>query len=123
MQTIFESIGGRYEKQGDYILPRLKITDESEYHIGIWGQHYRRYLKNHHRILYYNYLTVGTLNQHISEIDVRAKAMFERLVKQLAEKENVNEKLKANNPMEWVRKMNNIRSRAAEIVNAEVIYI
>lgn len=118
-----ENNGLWYEKQGNYILPILNIADKKEYHIGIWGQRYCRHLKTNHRILYCNYLTAGTLNRHISEVDKRAKAMFKRLVKQLAEKENVTEKLKADAPMEWIRRMNNIRSRAEEIVNVEVIYI
>lgn len=123
METIYETTGGKYEMQGDYALPSLKVGDEEEYHIGVFGQRYRRYLRDQHRILYYNYLTAGTLNRHIAEVDGRANGMFDLLVKELSEKENVTEKLKADAPMEWVRKVNNIRSRAMEIVNHDVIYV
>lgn len=123
MKTIYETMGGKYEMRGDYVLPRLKVGDEEEYHIGVFGQRYRRYLREQHRILYYNYLTAGTLNRHIAEVDECTNGMFDRLVKELSEKENVTEKLKANDPMEWVRKVNNIRSRAMEIVNHDVIYV
>lgn len=123
MKTIFENSGGDYVLQGDYRLPNLTIGDTTEYQIGIWGQRYRRYLKQNHRIRYYNLLTSGTLNEHIAEIDQQAEKMFQTLVKSLSEKENVTEKLKADAPMEWVRKTNAIRSCATEIVNAEMIFI
>lgn len=123
MKTIFENAGGKYEQQGDYALPLFKAEDGNEHYIGIWGQRYRKHLKTHHRILYYNYLTSGTLNQHIAEVDERANEMFNRLVKELFEKENITEKLKADSPLEWIRRTNNVRSRALEIVNSEVIFI
>jgi len=123
MKTIYEATGGKYEMQGDYALSSLKIGDEEAYHIGVFGQRYRRYLRERHRILYYNYLTAGTLNRHIAEVDERANRMFDRLVKELSEKENITEKLKVDAPMEWVRKVNNIRSHAMEIVNHDVIYV
>ena len=109
--------------QGDHALPKLAINDESEYHIGVWGQRYRIHLKENHRILYYNYLTSGTLNWHIAEVDKRADETFNHLVKELAEKENVTERMKADNTMEWVPRTNNIRSRAMEIINSEVIFV
>lgn len=121
MRTIFESTGGQYKQQGDYSLPSLQIEDTGEYHIGAWGRQYRKHLKEHHRILYCNYLTNGTLNQHIAEVDKQATELFERLIKELAEKENVTEQLKGEAPMEWVRRVNNIRSRAREIVLHDVI--
>ncbi len=120
MKTIFKSTGLQYERQGDYMLPKLKIGDKNKYCIGVWGQRYRRYLKEHHRIIYYNYMTVGTLYQHLAEADMRANEMFESLVKELSAKEGVTEKLKADNPMEWVRRTNNIRSRVSEIVRDEL---
>lgn len=120
MKTIFESTGLQYERQGDYMLPKLNVENVHEYQIGIWGQRYRRYLKEHHRIIYYNYLTAGTLYRNIAEADKRANEMFESLVKELSAKEDVTEKLKADNPLEWVRKTNNIRSRASEIVCDEL---
>lgn len=120
MKTNFETPGVQYERQGDYRLPKLKIGDTNEYHIGVWGQRYRRYLKENHRIIYYNYLTSGTLNRHLAEVDERASEMFNRLVKELSDKENVTEKLKADNLMELVRQTNNIRSRASEIVYDDI---
>lgn len=123
MKSIYEKAGGTYTRQGDYELPNLKVSPEKEIEIGVWGQRYRRYLKQHHKIRYYNLLTAGTLNEHLAEIDHQAERMFQSLVKSLSEQENVTEKLKDNRTMEWVQKMNNIRDRAAEIVNSEWIYI
>ena len=123
MKSIYEEAGGTYTRQGDYELPDLKVPPKSEVEIGVWGQRYRRYLKQHHRIRYYNLLTAGTLNGHLAEIDQQAERLFQSLVSVLSEQENVTEKLKANRPMEWVQKMNSIRNRATEIVNSELIYI
>lgn len=116
MKTIYESTGKDYEKQGDYVLPNIEVGNDTKYHIGIWGQRYRRYLKGNHKVLYYNYLTSGKLYEHLREVDSRAETMFNNLVKALAEKENVNEQLKATAPMVWVQKFNNIRNRAFELV-------
>ncbi|HIW40293.1 MAG TPA: TnpV protein [Candidatus Eubacterium pullicola] len=123
MKSIYEEAGGTYTRQGDYELPNLIIPPEKEIEIGVWGQRYRRHLKQHHRIRYYNLLTAGTLNGHLVEIDQQAERLFQSLVSVLSEQENVTEKLKANRPMEWVQKMNSIRNRATEIVNSELIYI
>lgn len=123
MKNIYEEAGGTYTRQGDCELPDLKIPPEREVKIGVWGQRYRQYLKQHHRIRYYNLLTAGKLNGHLAEIDQQAEHLFQSLVSVLSEQENVTEKLKANRPMEWVQKMNNIRNRAAEIVNSELIFI
>lgn len=123
MKTIYESMGGIYEKQGDYLVPALMLADEKEYEIGAWGQRYRRYLKEHHRILYYNYLTSGTLDKHLAEVDERARVMYETMVKSLAEKENITENMKKQNAMLWIAKMNSVRNRVMEIVNQEVIYV
>lgn len=123
MKNIFEEFGGTYQRQGDYKLPNLQVQPEKEIEIGVWGQRYRRYLKQHHRIRYYNLLTAGILNEHLAEIDHQAERMFHSLVAVLSEQENVTEKLKADAPMEWVKKMNNIRNRAAEIVNSELIFV
>ena len=117
-----EKNGLWYELQGDYYLPCLKLPEESEVHIGIWGQRHLRYLKQYHRVRYYNLLTSGKLNGYLADIDRQAEEMFSRLVKQLAEKENVTEALKAENQMLWVQKMNNVRNRAAEVVSEEIIY-
>ncbi len=123
MKSIYESIGKGYTQQGDYLLPNLRLNVESEYNIGIWGQRYRQHLKTQHKVIYYNYLTKGTLYQHLSEVDKRAENMFDQIVKSLAEKENITEQLKENDMLLWVKKMNNIRNRATEIVNSEVIYV
>ncbi len=123
MKSIYESTGRGYETQGDYVLPNIKIGDEKEYHIGVWGQSYRKYLKQKHKVIYYNYLTSGKLYEHLSEVDSRAETMFNDIVKSLAEKENVTEQLKATAPMVWVQKLNNIRNRASEIVVEEVFGI
>lgn len=123
MKSIYENSGGTYETDGDYKLPTLALPKEEQLEIGMWGQRYRRYLKENHRIIHYNYLTKGTLNKHLAEVDIRAEKMFQQLVKSLAEKENVTEKLKTENTLLWIRKMNNIRNRATEIVNTEVIFV
>ena len=120
-KTIFEQIGGTYSKVGDYYLPNL-ITDRDEIEIGIWGQRHLRHIKQHHKVRYINLLASGKLNGYLAEIDKQTEDMFFRLVKQMAEREDVTEKLKADNQMEWVARMNNIRSRDTEIVNDEIIY-
>lgn len=122
-KTIFEKMGGTYTQVGDYILPNLKLHEEkTKANIGVWGMRHKRFLKENHRVLYANLMTSGKLVAYLDEVEQRATAMFLRLVKELAEKENVTEQLKATDQMLWVRKMNNIRNRATEIVNAELIY-
>lgn len=116
-----EKNGLGYEKQGDYYLPSL-LPEEEQRSIGIWGQRHLRYIKQHRKVFYANLLTSGKLNAYLADIDEQAEDMFFRLVKQLADKEGVTEKLKAENQMEWVARMNNIRNRATEIVNADLIY-
>ena len=123
MKSIYEKAGGTYTRQGDYELPNLKVSPEKEIEIGVWGQRYRRYLKQHHRIRYYNLLTAGKLNEQLAEVDQQAEWMFQSLVSAFSKQENVTEKLKADRPMDWVQKMNNIRNRASEIVNNELLYI
>ena len=117
-----ERTGIGYTLQGDYYLPDLQLPPEKETEIGVWGQRHLRYLKQNRKVLYTNLLTAGKLNEHLAEIDKQAEDMFLRLVKQKAEREGVTGKLKAENQMEWVGRMNNIRSRATEIVNAELIF-
>ena len=111
-----------YELQVDYYIPCLILPAEKEQPIGLWGQRHLRYLKEHRRLTYTNLLTSGRLNEYLAEIDKQAKDMFLRLIKQMSEREGVTEQLKTENQMEWVGRMNNIRSRAVEIVNAELIY-
>ena len=121
--TLFEQLGGTYTQQGDYLLPNLTLPAEKETgNIGVWALRHKRYLKQHHKVLYYNLLTSGKLDSYLADIEEQAQQLFLRLVKELAEKEGVTEKLKAENAMLWVRQMNNIRNRATEIVNNEVIY-
>ncbi len=122
-KTIFEEMGGAYVRQGDYLLLCLSLPAEKENKpIGVWGQRHLRYLKQHRKALYTNLLTSGKLNSYLADIDKQAEDMFSRLVKQLTEREGVTEQLKAENQMEWVGRMNNIRSKAMEIVTAELIY-
>ena len=122
-KTIFEEMGGNYVRQGDYNLPCLSLPAEKENKpIGVWGQRHLHYLKQHRKVLYTNLLTSGKLNSYLADIDKQAEDMFLRLVKQMAEREGVSEQLKADNQIEWVGQMNNIRNRAMEIVNHEVIY-
>ena len=121
-KTVFEEMGGTYTQVGDYLLPDLKLPEEEQQPIGVWGQRHRRYLKEHRRAGYATLLTSGKLNGYLADIDRQAEEMFLRLVKQLAEAEGVTEQLKADNQMEWVGRMNNIRSRAMEMVNNDLIY-
>ncbi|HEM3680870.1 TPA: TnpV protein [Streptococcus suis] len=116
-------MGGTYTRQGDYFLPNLALPEEEQKPIGVWGQRHRRYLKEQHKVLYYNLLISGKLSSYLVDIDKQAETMFSRLVKQLAEKEGITEQLKAENQVLWVGKMNNIRNRAVEIVNAELIFV
>ena len=121
-KTIFEQTGGTYTTQGDYCLPNLTLPPEEERHIGVWAQRRREYLKQHRKILYYNLLTSGKLRSHLADVEEEAQLLFLRLVKEYAEREGVTEQLKAKNPIEWVCRMNNIRERVNEVVNAEMIF-
>lgn len=118
-----EKNGIRYTLQGDYYLPDLKLPDEENKPIGLWGQRHARYLKQNHKVLYMNLLTSGKLNSYLADIDEQAEDLFFRLVKHMAEREGVTEQLKSDNQMEWVARMNNIRNRATEIVKGELINI
>ena len=122
--TIFEETGGTYTQVGDYMLPDISLPaeEETETNIGVWALRHKRYLKQNHKVLYYNLLTSGKLNSYLTDIEQQAQHLFSRLVNDLAEKENVTEKLKAKNQMLWVQKMNNIRNRATEIINTEIVY-
>lgn len=123
MKSIFEQIGGTYTLQGDYRLPNLSLPAEEEHPIGVWGQRRLRHLKQHHKVLYYNLLTSGKLHSHLADVEEEAQSLFSRLVKEFAEKEGVTEQLKATDPMAWVQRMNNIRERVTEMVNAEVVFV
>ena len=123
MKSIFEQSGGVYTMQGDYRLPNLTLPAEDERPIGVWGQRRLRYLKQHRKVMYYNLLTSGKLHSHLADVEEEAQSLFSRLVKEHAEKEGISEQLKTADQMAWVRQMNNIHSRATEIVNADVIFI
>ena len=118
-----EQTGISYTLHGDYYLPDLALSDEEKgVEIGVWGQRHLRYIKQHRKVLYLNLLTSGKLNGHLADIDKQAEDMLSRLVKQMAEREGVTEQLKADNQMEWVGRMNNIRNRAIEVVNTDIVY-
>lgn len=123
MKTLFEQAGGTYTMQGDYRLPNLELPPEKEQSIGVWGQRRLWYLKQHHKVLYYNLLTSGKLRSHLADTYEQAQQLFLRLVKEYAANEGITEQLKATNPMAWVRQMNNIRERVTETVNAEVVFV
>ena len=117
-----EKTGISYTLQGDYYLPDLALPPEEEQPIGVWGQRHLRYIRQHKRLLYSNLLTSGKLNGYLADIDKQAEEMFSRLVKQMTEREGITERLKAENQMLWVGKMNAIREAATEIVNNDLIY-
>ena len=122
-KTIFEEMGGTYVRQGDYFTPCLTLPAEKENKpVGVWGQRHKRYLREHKRATYTTLLTSGKLNSYLADIDEQAEEMFFRLVKQMAEREGVTETLKSENQMLWVQIINNIRNRATEIVNMDLIY-
>ena len=122
MKSLFVQSGGTYTMQGDYRLPNLTVPAEEERPIGVWGQRRLNYLKHHRKVLYYNLLTSGKLHSHLADVEEEAQELFLRLVKEYAENESVTEQLKEENPIEWIRKMNNIKMRVREMVNLEVIF-
>ncbi|MBQ3284194.1 MAG: TnpV protein [Ruminococcus sp.] len=122
-KTIFEQLGGTYIRQGDYLLPNLKMPKQPEYNIGVWGQRRRRYLKQHRQIIYTNLLTSCKLSEHLAEVEKECAERMDSLVKAVAKQEGVTEALKAADQMVWVRRMNNIRNRAEEIVLKEIVYV
>ena len=117
-----EHTGLKYELVGDYYLIAGEDEPEEREPVGIWGQRHLRYLREHHRVRYANLLTSGELNAYLVDIDRQAEELFLRLVKQMADAEGITETLKASDQMEWVKRMNNVRSRAFEIVEADIIY-
>ena len=119
-KSLFEQMGGTYRQEGDYLLPNLTVPESTT--IGIWGQRRRQYLKEHRQALYTALLLSRKLNDHLSDTDEQAEVMFSQLVKQMVEQESITEQLKAENQMEWVRRMNSVRNRVTEVVNAELIF-
>lgn len=118
-----EKNGLWYELQGDYYIPCLKLPEEEQQPIGVWGQRHLRYIKQNRKVLYLNLLISGKLNGYLADLDKQAEEMFSRLVKQMSEREGVTEQFKAENQMAWVGRMNNIRSRALEAINTDLIFI
>ncbi len=121
-KTIFEELGGKYERQGDYLIPCLTVPAEEEQPIGTWGQRHLRYLKKYCRVTYLNLLTSGRLNTYLADIDKQAEELFFRLVEQMKQEQGITERLKEENALEWVQRMNNIRACVRVIVEKEVIY-
>ena len=122
-KTIFEKLGGTYSQQEDYLLPNLKMPEQPEYRIGVWGQRRRRYLKQHRPILYTYLLTSCKLSEHLTAIEEESTERMENLVKTMGKQESVNEALKDADQMAWVRRMNSIRNRAEEMVLNEIVYV
>ena len=122
MKSLFEEYGGTYTMQGDYRLPNITLPAEDERPIGVWGQRRQNYLKHNRKVLYYNLLTSGKLHSHLADVEKEAQALFSRLVKEYAEKEGVTEQLKSADQIAWVRQMNNIRSRAIEVISKELTH-
>ena len=121
-KTIFEELGGRYERQGDYLIPCLNVPAEEEQPIGTWGQRHLDYLKQYRKVTYINLLTSGRLNTYLADIDRQAQERFERLIEGMKQAQGITEQLKEENALEWVGLLGNIRTCAREIVNEEIIY-
>ena len=123
MKSLFEEMGGTYRQEGDYLIPNLTLPNGGDYKIGKYGRMRLNYLKEHRKILYTNYLMEGTLSKHLSEIDQACNDRMENIVSAMAKQDGVTEALKAANQMEWVRRMNNVRNRAEEIILREVVFV
>ena len=121
-KTIFEEIGGTYIRHGDYLIPCLTLPEEEQRFIGVWGQRHKRYLKEHKEAVYITLLTSGRLNSYLADIEEQAQERFERIVEQMKQAHGITERLKAENQMEWVARMNNLQSCAREMVDKEMIY-
>ena len=121
-KTIFEEIGGTYIRHGDYLIPCLTLPEEEQRFIGVWGQRHKRYLKEHKEAVYITLLTSGRLNSYLADIEEHAQERFERIVELMKQAHGITERLKAENQMEWVARMNNLQSCAREIVDKEMIY-
>ena len=122
MKSLFEQLGGTYHEENGYLIPDLRLPDEEEQPIGLFGQRHLRYLKECRRTVYINLLTSGKLNPYLAEIDKQAQERFERLVEDMRQAQGITEQLKAENTLEWTGRINNIRACAIEIVDKEIIY-
>ncbi len=123
MKSLFEQNGGTYRKQSDYLIPNLTFPKSEENAIGIYGQRHLNFLQEHRRLTYMNLLTRWELNEYLFKIDKQARERFCRIVKRLKTTQGITEQMKADSPMEWVKKMNYIRQQAEEIILNELIYI
>ena len=121
-KSLFEEMGGRYKRQGDYLIPCITLSDEEEQSIGLWGERHLHYLKEYRRGTYINLLTRGRLNTYLADIDRQAEELFFRLVEQMKQAQGITEHLKAENQLEWVQRLSNIRACAREIVEKEIMY-
>ena len=121
-KTIFEELGGKYERQVDYLIPCIALPAEEEQPIGTWGQRHLDYLKQYRKVTYINLLTSGRLNTYLADIDRQAQERFERLIEGMKQAQGITEQLKEENALEWVGLLGNIRTCAREIVNEEIIY-
>ena len=122
MKSLFEEMGGTYRQVGDYFIPNLVLPDTGDYQIGKYGRMRCTYLKEHRKSFYTSLMLEGTLFKHLAEIDQSCNERMEVIVPAMAKRENVTEELKAANQMEWIRRINGIRSRAEEIVLTELVY-
>ena len=121
-KTIFEELGGKYERQGDYLIPCLTVPAEEEQPIGTWGQWHLDYLKQYRRVTYTNLLTSGKLNAYLADIDRQAQERFEQLIEGMKQAQGITERLKEQDALEWTGRMNNIWACVKEIVDKEIIY-
>ena len=122
MKSLFEELGGKYERQGDYLMPCLTVFAEEEQPIGTWGQRHLHYLKQYRKVTYTNLLICGKLNTYLADIDKQAQERFERLIEDMKQAQGITERLKEENALEWTGRLGNIRACAREIVNEEIIY-
>ena len=123
MKSLFEQLGGIYHEVNGYLIPDLRLSEEEEREIGIWGQRHMEYLKQHHKVTYTNLLTSGRLNTYLADVDRQVLERFEMLVEQMKQAQGITEQLKAENALEWTGQMNNIRACAREIVDDEIVYM
>ena len=121
-KSIFEKLGGEYEQQGDYLIPRLTVPAEKDRSIGIWGRRHLDYLKQYRKVTYTNLLTSGKLNAYLANINEQAQERSHRLIEDMKQAHGITEQLKSENQLIWVQKLNNIRACAREIVEKEIIY-
>lgn len=121
MKPLYKELNGSYINVGDVQVPAL-VSPDTTYKIGFWGQRHKKYLKENHRVIYFNLLTQCKLNSYLHDIDIQAKEQYDLLIKQLAEKQGITEQLKADNQMQWVQMMNNISNQAREIIYNDIIY-